>query len=205
MPLRTTLLAWVLTTHPLIPMTVKGWDEMVEAMIVLNPINLEDLKPSDFETEWGAAKQTLLIYCEANDMRIEVVAFDGGDFDGPFEGAFARPDEPNRPRVIPSAIGRVEWGNIALLSVEHPEYPGLMCPFVSKCNCDMRSVCDGLFEELWEFMNLEDLLIVDWKKIKRGEAILGRKLINLPPLFAIYWGVEDDDADESCEIHIDLN
>ena len=27
----------------------------------------------------------------------------------------------------------------------------------------------------------------------------------LPPVFAIYWDLEDDDADVSCEFHLDLN
>ena len=50
---------------------------------------------------------------------------------------------------------------------------------------------------------LEDLRFFDWKMVLRGEAILGRDVMRLPPVFAIFWDLEDDDADEPFEFHFD--
>ena len=174
---------------------------MITAMVGENPFNLEDLQPSDYETQWELAQQTLKIYCEERDYRIEMVAFyDEGWEHGPFQGAHALPNEQRRPFILPAANGGVEWANISLLSIESPTHPGLMCPLVRACECGMRP-CEGHFDELWENMDLDELMFFNWKTIQDGEAKLGRGLMKLPPVFAIYWGLEDDDADESSEFH----
>ena len=179
---------------------------MIGAMVEQRPINLEDLEPSELEVDWDKAKQTLKIYCEENDYRIQVVAFHARVTDGPFVGARLFPNEPNRPYALPVANGGIVWANVSLLSTEHPRIPGLMCPLVSACSCKMRP-CEGHFDVLRREFHpefyLEDLRFFDWKRVLRGEAILGRDVMPLPPVFAIFWDLEDDDADEPFEFHFD--
>ena len=95
-----------------------------------------------------------------------VAFFDEGD-DGPFEGAHVLPNEPNRPYVLSTAPGGVTWANVSLLSIEHPAHPVKMCPLVRACSCKMRP-CEGHFDELWEHMDLDDILYLDWKRPNWG-------------------------------------
>ena len=154
-------------------------------------IDLADVKPSEFTTA-AEAKQSLVIYCTRKlCFTLDVLDTGGGEVEY----------QTNKPRRVYADNGTSHWENLSILTREY-QGDGLICPVVSMCTCGMVPACEGLgFEENPE--NPEDIPVFNWNKIKAAEAIVGRGMLKLPPVFAIvaHWGDNYGDEDESSEIH----